>query len=85
MHAWPKVIHPKYLPTIAILADKKWAGFWKISLYLDQIKQNRNLDFNLEFSSRSVLRVLGIHNFGMAFDQPVLEAHSLSHCQSWMK
>ena len=32
----------------AIWADKKWACFWQISW---NIKQNRNLDFNPEFSS----------------------------------
>ena len=35
--------------TKAIWADKKWAGFWQISLYWN-IKRNRNVDFNPEFS-----------------------------------
>ena len=51
-------IHPKYNKHLkkaaAIWADKKWANFWQISLYIKynwNIKQKRNLDFNPEFSS----------------------------------
>jgi hypothetical protein len=32
-----KVIHPKYYKHLkkgAVWADKKWAGFWQISLYI---------------------------------------------------
>ena len=52
-----KGIHPKYyrhlkkVLTKAIWAEKKWAGFWKVSLYIKlnwNIKLNRNLDFNPE-------------------------------------
>ena len=48
INIWKKVL------TKAIWADKKWAGFWQISLYIKykwNIKQNRNLDFNPGFSS----------------------------------
>ena len=44
----------KNVLTKAIWADRKWAGFWQISLYIKKnwnIKQNRNLDFSPEFSS----------------------------------
>jgi hypothetical protein len=37
----------KGLLITAIWADRKWAGFWQVTLNL---KQYRNIDFNPEFS-----------------------------------
>ena len=60
INVWKKVF------TKAIWADKKWAAFWQISLYLHQVKLKYFTAHTINWechSRQSVFRVLVIYNF----------------------